>query len=276
VPVDRPFGVTLFRDPAFAELACGWCILPLDRHTSQPRRRFTPCAMETSKPSKLFWKVTAYYAVFFLVIAVLATQAPWTADFLPVGHGERLFSTPEGPGLLGPQEAESFIGGKLEHASTGQRITFLALSFLSSILVMIPVALIYIGTHAGRRRLDPFLVRTIVILPTAVTGLVLIVQNSLALAFSLAGIVAGAGIRFRMQIRALTDTIYLLVSIGVGLACGVGSLGLAVLMSFVFSYAMFAAFTLKLGGDPNLIEGKGKEKNKGKPKDEEPDGDDDD
>ena len=47
---------------------------------------------------------------------------------------------------------------------------------------------------------DQSLINTILVLPMVVTGIVIIVQNSLALAFSLAGI-AGA-VRFRNSLKA--------------------------------------------------------------------------
>ena len=68
------------------------------------------------------------------------------------------------------------------------------------------------------------------------TGLVLIVQNSLALAFSLAGIVAGGGVRFRTSVRDISDSLYFLAAIGVGLAAGIGAVGIAAVMSICFCY----------------------------------------
>ena len=59
---------------------------------------------------------------------------------------------------------------------------------------------------------DQSLISTIIILPLIVTGIVVIVQNSLALAFSLAGI-AGA-VRFKNSLKSSGDALFILLSVG--------------------------------------------------------------
>ena len=65
---------------------------------------------------------------------------------------------------------------------------------------------------AAAQEYDQSLVNTIIILPMVVTGIVIIVQNSLALAFSLAGI-AGA-VRFRNSLKSSGDALFILMSVG--------------------------------------------------------------
>jgi hypothetical protein len=72
-------------------------------------------------------------------------------------------------------------------------------------------------------------------LPAVVAGIVTIVQHSLALAFSLAGIVAG--VRFRRALSDTFDTLFILSSIGVGIAAGVKSIEIAVVLTVFFNYA---------------------------------------
>ena len=97
---------------------------------------------------------------------------------------------------------------------------------------MIPVAWSYIVIKR-RGDYDQSVVHTLIILPIAITGIVLIVQHSLALAFSLAGIVAG--VRFRTTLRDVKDGVYVFLAIGVGLACGVQALGVALVLSIFFN-----------------------------------------
>ena len=166
----------------------------------------------------VFWKVTAYYAVFACALLLVVAEAPGIAEFLPVGKAKEMFATPSGPSLgLQSTASPPLHGDRLADASTAARLVFLGLSFVCSTVAMIPVALVYMGTSSLKKP-KPLMVRTIVLLPIAVTGLVLIVQNNIALAFSLAGIVAGAGMRFRMQLKVMTDMLYFLISVGVGLA----------------------------------------------------------
>jgi hypothetical protein len=195
-----------------------------------------------------FWKVTAHYAVLICAIGLLVAEAPGLAQYMPVGKAKEMFSSPAGPSLdLMSTSSSAPHADRLREASMTGRLVFLGLSFVCSSFAMIPVVLVYMGTSSLKKP-KPLLVRTIVLLPITVTGLVLIVQNNIALAFSLAGVVAGAGMRFRMQLKAMTDMLYFLIAVGVGLASGVGSLGLAVMMSLVFSYGMLLVEAVNLGG----------------------------
>jgi hypothetical protein len=78
-----------------------------------------------------------------------------------------------------------------------------------------------------------------------VAGIVMIVQYSLALAFSLAGIVAA--VRFRTTLEDTKDAVYIFLAIGVGLACGVQSLGLALLLSIVFNAVVLVLWATRYG-----------------------------
>ena len=74
---------------------------------------------------------------------------------------------------------------------------------LGATALALPVAGIYM--HTRRLRFDPSLVQTIIVLPIVVAGVVLVVKNSLALAFALAGIVAG--VRFRQKLNEPKDAV---------------------------------------------------------------------
>jgi hypothetical protein len=105
-------------------------------------------------------------------------------------------------------------------------------SMLGALTIMIPVAWAYILIKR-RGGYDESVVHALLILPIAVTGIVMIVQNSLALAFSLAGIVAA--VRFRTTLEDTKDAVYIFLAIGVGLACGVQAMGIALVLSVVFN-----------------------------------------
>jgi hypothetical protein len=59
-------------------------------------------------------------------------------------------------------------------------------------------------------------VQLLIILPLVVAGIVVLVKDSLALAFSLAGIVAA--VRFRNTLDDSKDAVYVFLATGVGLA----------------------------------------------------------
>jgi hypothetical protein len=72
-------------------------------------------------------------------------------------------------------------------------------------------------------------------LPGVVAAIVLVVQHSLALAFSLAGIVAG--VHFRRALQDTFDALFILVAIGSGIAAGVAALEIAAVLTVFFCYS---------------------------------------
>jgi len=110
----------------------------------------------------------------------------------------------------------------------------LAIALLGIWLLMLPVSWVHKGiyrSHAYDHSLD----ETTLILPGVVAAIVLVVQYSLALAFALAGIVAG--VQFRRALQDTFDALFILVVIGTGIAAGVGALEVAAVMSVFFCYA---------------------------------------
>ena len=101
-------------------------------------------------------------------------------------------------------------------------------AIIAAILVSLPVSWVYMAVRGGDEY-DQSLVNTIIVLPMVVTGIVIIVQNWLALAFSLAGI-AGA-VRFRNSLKSSGDALFILLAVGVGLAAGIGAIELAAVIS---------------------------------------------
>ena len=86
--------------------------------------------------------------------------------------------------------------------------------------------------------LDPSVVTTIMLLPIAVAAILVIVQDSLAVAFSLAGI-AGL-VRFRNALDDTRDAMYVVIAIAVGLGAGVGTLEAAAALSGLYNLAVVA------------------------------------
>ena len=83
------------------------------------------------------------------------------------------------------------------------------------------------------------------ILPIVVTSIIIIVQNSLALAFSIAGI--AAAVRFRNSLKSSGDALFILLSVGIGLSAGIGALELAIVMSVAFNYVFLILWVTDYG-----------------------------
>jgi hypothetical protein len=105
-------------------------------------------------------------------------------------------------------------------------------SMVGSLLLMLPIAWTYVATRE-RYRVDKSLVTTISLLPLAVAAIMVIVRDSLAVAFSLAGI-AGL-VRFRNALDDARDAMYVILAIAVGLGAGVGALEAAAALSVLFN-----------------------------------------
>jgi hypothetical protein len=115
---------------------------------------------------------------------------------------------------------------------------------LGGLALALPIA--WVAMFTRRVRYDPSLVQSIIILPVVVAGIVILVKNSLALAFSLAGIVAV--VRFRNTLKDPKDAVYIFLVLGVGLAAGVQALDVALLVSMAFNLLVLGLWKFDVGG----------------------------
>jgi hypothetical protein len=148
--------------------------------------------------------------------------------------------------LTSPPLLEERLGPLSKHAVTapiqeafgGGRGWLAALvAMLGALLLMLPVVWAYVATKA-ERRVDRSVVTTITLLPIAVAAILVIVQDSLAVAFSLAGI-AGV-VRFRNALEDTTDAMYVFGAIAVGLGAGVGALEASAALTVLFNIVAVA------------------------------------
>lgn len=118
-------------------------------------------------------------------------------------------------------------------------------------LFALPVAWVYILTRR-KKGFRQSLVHSMIMLPVVVAGVVVLVKNSLALAFSLAGIVAA--VRFRNTLEDSKDAVYIFVATGIGLAAGV-DLPVAIVLSIIFNVVVLALWYSDLGRSSAAFEG---------------------
>ena len=192
------------------------------------------------KAFQLFVKLTAYYAVMGLIIFAALSIFPALREYLPVGGVEALISQPDANPLEGSARATT----AQQVGTFGESLFWLAMAIVGALLTALPVSWTYMGIRTGEEY-DQSLISTILILPVVVTGIVIIVQNSLALAFALAGI-AGA-VRFKNSLKSSGDALFILISVGTGLAAGIGAVELAIVMGIGFNYAFLALWATEYG-----------------------------
>ncbi len=127
-----------------------------------------------------------------------------------------------------------------------------ALCMVGAFVLMLPVSWVYILTRQ-KKGFRQSVVQTLIILPIVVAGVVLLVKNSIALAFSLGGIVAA--VSFRNTLRDTKDAVYIFLAIGVGLAAGVQVMSAAAVMSFLFNVLILVFWYTDFGRAPSHLEG---------------------
>jgi hypothetical protein len=183
-----------------------------------------------------FLVISLYYAAFALICYLLLTRFPDLQEYLPFG----------GIAELAEDAGNEFeivrsIGGTEQEQVYVLR---LLIAIFGAMALMAPVSWVYFIT-TQKRRVDPSFAQTMMILPVIVAGIAMIVQNSLALAFSLAGVVAA--VRFRFSLSEPAHTLYIFCAIGVGLGAGIAALGIAAVISFGFVYGTLLLWILDYG-----------------------------
>jgi uncharacterized membrane protein YhaH (DUF805 family) len=203
----------------------------------------TPVAARPTGLMKLvkpYAYITGYYAVVVAVTAGVVLGLPDLVRFLPVGGAADF-------GALGQSTFEPVLPIDAEPArSTFVEGVKLSLSIVASFLLMLPVTWICMGARR-RKDVSQSFIQTILVLPMVITGVVHVVHNSLALAFSLAGIVAG--VRFRHTLKDSAETTYLFTAIGVGVACGVNAVEVAAIISVFFNYTVLGLWASEFGSE---------------------------
>lgn len=189
-------------------------------------------------------RLFAYYVIVAAVVVAIFQVVPTAGTLIKGDHVRTLTTNSQ---LL--QDGLSATKDK-DKATEAPRETGIDLALttvivmLSTLALMLPVSWVFMSA----RRAHDFnqgVVQTLIILPIVVAGIVLVVRTSLALAFSLGGIVAG--LRFRTTLRDVRDTVYIFLGIGVGLAAGVQSLIVAAVLSVTFNFVVLLIWRYDFG-----------------------------
>ena len=192
-------------------------------------------------------RITAYYVALAAVVALALAFIPDFSAQLPLGgvgeiadYGSSSAYDLEEALLSADDEAVDDIVAEATRArQSGTPEWFdgaaaLMSAMVSTLLLMLPVSWVYRAIHTDTVY-DHSIDVTTLVLPAVVAGIVTMVQHSLALAFSLTGIVAG--VRFRRALNDTFDTLFILSSIGVGIAAGIRSIEIAVILTVFLNYA---------------------------------------
>ena len=188
-------------------------------------------------------RLSVYYVVVLGIIA----------GFIILTDNMRALTPPDGKGF--PPSAPGGNGSTLGDLTQGfwdplfrslPPLTTGAAAVLGAFLLALPVAFTYVRTR-NSLKYDQSVVQTVIMLPVVVTSILIVVANSLALAFSLAGIVAA--VRFRNNLKDTRDAVYIFAAVGIGFAAGVGTLAIAAFLSVFFCVLELLLWKLDLTAD---------------------------
>lgn len=118
----------------------------------------------------------------------------------------------------------------------------------TAIILGVIISLAYMYTHKKEGYVSSF-VFTLVMLPIIISIIILLVGNNVARAFSLAG--AFSIIRFRSAPEDPKDISYIFFTLAVGLACGMGYVGYAVIFTIILCAVMVILDLLRFAKDGN-------------------------
>jgi hypothetical protein len=169
------------------------------------------------------------------------------ADHLVKASLDALMNSP----VFGTSKSDAIKASEALSVSPSTLTITTGASMLGAVLLALPVAWVYTMTRK-RRGYDQSVVQTLILLPALVAGVVVLVKYSLALAFSLAGIVAA--VRFRTSLDDSKDAVYIFLATAIGLAAGV-QLPMAAVLSVMFNIIVLALWYSEFGKAPPAMEG---------------------
>src|SRR3989442_447623 len=187
-----------------------------------------------------FVRLAGYYILLGLAVVLLLALFPPLRDLF--ARAQELSSIHGVSKSKAIEEAATAPGiGSLGFQALG---LLTALSMLGALVLALPTAWVYMVTKQ-HRGYDQSVVQTVIVLPMTIAGTLILVQNSLALAFALGGIVAA--IRFRNTLKDTKDVVYVYLALGVGMSAGVFVPVVSAAMWLVFNYALLTLWHFNVG-----------------------------
>lgn len=203
-------------------------------------------------PGRLTMRLAIYFFLLFASIIVAMQLLPEIFKYLPFGGRHALEGMSSGNSAMDMLRSVSGSTPNVAEAndldSVEAVILFVVGHLTGTLLLMLPITWTYsaINWDIGFRR---GFMRALMVLPLCATTVVLLIQDSLALAFGLAALVAA--VRFRVALDEAMDGIFIFAAICVGLAAGIGYLGVAMVMSLFFCFTNVAMWALEYGRNPS-------------------------
>src|SRR6476469_5586898 len=203
------------------------------------KRAIDTVALGSDRPIR---RLLAYYLILGGIFAALLYFCPIVGQ---IASGERLEELTQAPQVLQDGlTSGAFQSQAAKLPSSVQLALTTTLCIVATLLLMLPVTWVYMSARRTKRH-NQAVVETLIMLPIVVAGIILIVRNSLALAFSLAGVVAA--VRFRTTLRDTRDTVFIFLAIGIGFAAGVQAITVGAIASVIFNLVLWFVWRTDFG-----------------------------
>jgi len=186
-------------------------------------------------------RLIAYYSLVAITYAAVLYFIPPASEAIV---GQDIGVPASGAVLLEDGLSSPARDSALQAASAAKLALTVLLALLGTLALMLPVSWVYMSARNLRRH-SQVVAQSLIILPIVVTGIVFIVRDSLALAFSLAGVVAA--VRFRTNMRDPRDLVFIFLAIAVGFSAGVQALEVGALVSIVFNFVVLLSWRYDFG-----------------------------
>ena len=196
-------------------------------------------------------RLVIYYLSWLLVLGGLFHQFPQILYYVDQEHkrtsmGKSVdFEAASSPALGNIQDG---LARLIDPMHTIPILVALILAFA----ITLPITWVYRWTRP-RKKYNQAFAHTLLMVPIAIALVVFLVKGSLALAFSLAGIVAA--VRFRTALEEPLDAVYMFMAIGIGLATGIQLTTVAYIASLTFVIIALGVWKSNFGARPALVKG---------------------
>ena len=197
---------------------------------------------------RLFVQVLAYYLVLLLGMVALLYFVPGLEPYLPVGGLDKFASGPSFDEVVSTYRAEVQDDKVFRGVYRMVEAVLMSVAIGLTLLIMVPITWVHRASQIGvsDKKKDRTVLETLVVLPVIITAIVLIIQNSIALAFGLAGIVAG--VQYRNRLALSVDAAYLFAAIAIGLASGIKAVGIGMITGMWFCLTLITLRILGVSG----------------------------
>ena len=195
-------------------------------------------------------RLLIYYAAWLLALSGVFHLFPQILQYV-AQERQRIFvakSMTTGADAVPFGNIEEGVGRLVDPAHTIPVMVALVLAFG----VTLPITWVYRWTRP-RKKYNQSFAQTLLVVPISIALVVFLVKGSLALAFSLAGIVGA--VRFRTSLDEPIDAVYMFMAIGIGLASGTQLTTVAYLASLTFVIIALGVWKSNFGAQPAVLSG---------------------